>query len=95
MIQYPKKLLEDVFYGRHFKVVDNSEKILENIIDTSGMTPEEKIAIILKYKEGYTVKQIAEEINTTHDRARGVIDRGLRKLKHPKNTIRLRKIIIE
>lgn len=77
--EWPRNLVMVIF-------LDDAEKI--NHVNTDGLekalnTFPEGEFVLLRYKEGLTVREIGERLGVTHDMARNRIEKGIRKIHHP------------
>lgn len=76
--EWPRNLIMAVF---------NSEKIINyvntyKLEQTLGEFPEGKY-LILRYKDGLTVKEVGNTLGVTHSKARFRIEKGIRILSQP------------
>lgn len=79
---WPYNLLEDIFLKPFdHPLSEDEEKGLEEALKT--LTPREQTAIKNYYELGLTLEETGREFNVQRERARQILAKGVRKLKHP------------
>ena len=88
--KYPQNIIDIVVGTKLYdiKTIDNLDKNLNEAYNT--LEPREKSFVIKRYKELYSYEELAVEYNITRERCRQIIQKALRKLRHPS---RLRMIL--
>lgn len=76
--QWPRNLIMAIFGSEKIINYINTHKLEE----TLGELPEGEY-LILRYKNGLTVKEVGNSLGVTHSKARCRIEKGMRKLAHP------------
>lgn len=80
-LPWPYNLLNDVF-GYDFEEIDNDQmRGLEYAIGT--LTERERNSLLESYSNGATIEQIAAIYNVTRSRIQQIMQKGIRKLRHP------------
>ena len=87
---YPQNIIDIILGTKLYDIntIPNLEENLEKAYDT--LIPKEKSFIIKRYKELLTYDELAAKYNLTRERCRQIIQKALRKLRHPS---RLRMIL--
>jgi len=83
-LYYPKNVYYGIFGVPPNKAAtldSNAEELLESVLGT--LLPQESEILMLRYKNDMTVQKIAENENLNEDEVSEIIDRTLRKLRHP------------
>lgn len=75
---YPDDLIKTIFGENSTFVKELFEKWLEETINR--LTPREAKVIMHRYKDGWTLEEIAREYGVTRERIRQIVSRGIRKL---------------
>lgn len=60
------------------------------IVDQSTLSPRERQVLALRFEDDMTFAQAGEAMGVSHERARQILERALRKLRHPDYSGRLR-----
>lgn len=76
------------FYSRkdnpeNFIPYDDFDEVFDTVLD--HLPERQKRAIILYYKDGLTLEEVGNELNVKGERARQIILKGMRILRHPQN----------
>ena len=88
--KYPQNII-DIVVGTDLYDINTIKNLDKNLNEAyNTLEPREKSFIIKRYKEFYTYEDLAQEYNITRERCRQIIQKALRKLRHPS---RLRMIL--
>lgn len=86
---YPLNLWLDIFgEGNVALCLKEQEEALEEAVDSLG--EREKLCVRNFYREGMTLKEAGECVGVGPERARQIIAKGVRKLRHPARSKRIR-----
>ena len=80
---YPQNIMDIILGTKLYDIntIPNLEENLNKAYDT--LIPKEKIFVIKRYKELLTYDQLGTKYNLTRERCRQIIQKALRKLRHP------------
>ena len=89
---WPQNLLEDIGVEPEDEL-DRLGEVgnLEVAMALSSLTEREKAAIRLRYMDEMSMREVAERIGLSPERCRQIISKGVRKLRHPRVSIILKK----
>lgn len=79
---WPYNLLDDIFQEPFDKPINDDQ--MEGLTAALNMlNPRERNALLLRYSQGKSLNEIAEEFKVTRERVRQIIAKAVRKLRHP------------
>ena len=77
---YPANIIYDIFGG---KVDLPSEPVRNLEYALKSLEQQESEMLMLKYRDNLTLEEIAEKFGLTEDETLAIIEKALRKLRHP------------
>lgn len=78
--QYPNNMARAVYTGQDDDVPFSPDDITRLSYAVTTISKQERMAVLMKYKNGLNVKEISEQVGMTGNRIDQIIQRGLRKM---------------
>lgn len=95
-LPYPENLIYDIFgIGASDEEAAKDLLGLDNIygleVALTTLTDQEVIMLLLRYKHLFTLEEVGKRYQVTRERARQIIEKAVRKLRHPSRSKYIRK----